>query len=35
MIYELIIKEEAEIEILDAFNYYQNQQKGLGEKFIN
>lgn len=34
MIYELIIQEEASLEILEAYIYYENAQKGLGEKFI-
>jgi hypothetical protein len=34
MIYELVIKEEAEIEVQDAFSYYQKQRKGLGFRFM-
>ncbi|MFN4365050.1 type II toxin-antitoxin system RelE/ParE family toxin [Chryseobacterium hispalense] len=34
MIYELIIQEEASLEILEAYIYYENAQKGLGEKFM-
>lgn len=34
MIYELIIQEEAGLEILEAYIYYENAQKGLGEKFM-
>lgn len=32
MIYELIVQEEASLEILEAYNY-ENAQTGLGEKF--
>ena len=28
------IKEEAELEILEAYFYYEEKQKGLGEKFL-
>ncbi|CAN5224694.1 type II toxin-antitoxin system RelE/ParE family toxin [soil metagenome] len=31
---ELVIKEEASIEIQDAFDYYEEQQVGLGAYFI-
>jgi len=34
MIYELIIQEEVSLEILEAYIYYENAQKGLGEKFM-
>ena len=34
MTYELIIQEEASLEILEAYIYYENAQKGLGEKFM-
>lgn len=34
MIYELIIQEEASLEVLEAYIYYENAQKGLGEKFM-
>ncbi|HCR74905.1 MAG TPA: plasmid stabilization system [Chryseobacterium sp.] len=34
MIYEIIIQEEAGLEILEAYIYYGNAQKGLGEKFM-
>ncbi|SHE85122.1 hypothetical protein SAMN05444408_10532 [Chryseobacterium takakiae] len=34
MIYELIIQEEASLEILEAYIYYENAQKGLVEKFM-
>jgi len=34
MIYELIVQEEANLEILEAYLYYENAQKGLGEKFM-
>jgi len=32
--YELIIRKEAEIEIIEAVLYYENQQKGLGKRFL-
>ena len=32
--YTLEIKEEANIEIIDAYSYYENQQSGLGETFF-
>lgn len=34
MKYHLIIKEEANQEIIDSYLYYENQSKGLGEKFL-
>lgn len=34
MKYPLEIKEEAELEILEAYLYYEEKQKGLGEKFL-
>lgn len=34
MTYELILQEEASLEILEAYIYYENAQKGLGEKFM-
>ena len=34
MKYNLIIKEEANQEIIDSYLYYENQSKGLGEKFL-
>ncbi len=34
MIYELVVQEEASLEILEAYIYYENTQKGLGEKFM-
>lgn len=34
MIYELILQEEASLEILEAYIYYENVQNGLGEKFM-
>lgn len=33
MIYELVVQEEASLEILEAYIYYENVQAGLGEKF--
>ncbi|HBR11803.1 MAG TPA: plasmid stabilization system [Chryseobacterium sp.] len=32
--YTLEIKEEANLEIIDAYSYYENQQSGLGETFF-
>lgn len=34
MIYELEIKEEADLEIINAYLYYENKQSGLGEKLL-
>jgi len=34
MTYELILQEEASLEILEAYIYYEDSQKGLGEKFM-
>lgn len=34
MIYELVVQEEANLEILEAYVYYENTQTGLGEKFM-
>lgn len=34
MIYNHIIKEEAELETLEAYLYYEEKQKGLGNKFL-
>lgn len=34
MIYNLQIKEEASLEIIEAFLYYEEQKTGLGEKFL-
>jgi hypothetical protein len=34
MTYELILQEEASLEILEAYIYYEDAQKGLGEKFM-
>ncbi len=33
--YELIIKEEANLEIIDSYLFYESKSKGLGEKFLN
>ena len=35
MSYTLEIKEEADLEIRDAYLYYESKQIGLGEKFLN
>lgn len=32
---ELIVKEEARLEIIDAYQYYENARTGLGEIFLN
>ena len=34
MAYNLIIKEEADADALEAFLYYQDRQNGLGERFL-
>lgn len=34
MTYELILQEEAGLEILEAYIYYEDSQKGLGEIFM-
>jgi len=33
--YNLIIKEEAKEEIIEAYSWYENKQIELGERFIN
>jgi hypothetical protein len=33
MIYELIIKEEANNEIIESYSYYESKSEGLGDKF--
>ena len=33
MTYKLLVKEEARLEIIEAFLYYESQQTGLGLKF--
>src|ERR1700755_1336044 len=35
MSYILIIKEEARLDILDTYLYYEDQQSDLGEKFLS
>lgn len=35
MIYELEIVEEADLEIIDAYLYYESKQFGLGENFLD
>ncbi len=35
MPYQLIIREEAYLEIIEAYNYYQSKSPGLGERFIS
>jgi len=34
MAYNLIIKEEADADALESFLYYEEQQDGLGERFL-
>jgi hypothetical protein len=34
MKHELIIKEEAKFEVLEAYNYYENANRGLGDIFL-
>jgi plasmid stabilization system protein ParE len=33
-LYDLIIKEEAKFEIIEAYNWYESKQEGLGERFV-
>jgi plasmid stabilization system protein ParE len=33
--YNLVIKEEAELEIDSAYNYYESEQENLGERFLD
>ena len=35
MAYKLIIKDEAEQDIIDGFHFYAGKASGLGERFIN
>ena len=35
MPYQLIIREEAHLETLEAYHYYQSKSPGLGERFIS
>ena len=32
--YNLIVKEEADREVIDAFHWYEDKSKGLGERFL-
>ncbi len=34
MVYTVIIKEEAHQDISEAYNYYEDKQEGLGERFL-
>src|SRR5687767_187305 len=34
MAYNIIIKEEAHLDTSTAYDYYENEQKGLGEEFL-
>lgn len=34
MAYKIIIREEAHADAMDAYNYYEGQLQGLGEKFL-
>lgn len=35
MAHEVIIKQEAHNDISEAYNYYEDKQQGLGERFLN
>ncbi|MFA6059639.1 MAG: type II toxin-antitoxin system RelE/ParE family toxin [Taibaiella sp.] len=35
MPYTLVIKEEARLDMLEAYQYYEQQQTGLGEQFLS
>jgi hypothetical protein len=35
MTFELIIKEEAQLEIIETFIYYEGKKEGLGESFLD
>ena len=35
MLYNLIIKEEAKQDMMDAFLYYEDKQAGLGDQFLH
>ena len=35
MTYKLVVKPEAELDILESAKWYENQQKGLGIRFVN
>jgi len=35
MAYNLIFKEGARLDMLDAYHYYEQQQPGLGERFLS
>ena len=34
MTFKLIIKEEAQLEVIEAFLYYERKQSGLGDLFL-
>jgi len=34
MVYHLIITEGAELDMLEAYGYYEDQESGLGERFL-
>jgi hypothetical protein len=34
MIYQLIIREKAEVHLRDIYNWYEEQKKGLGMNFL-
>jgi toxin ParE1/3/4 len=34
MTYQIVLKEEAVADISEAYHYYENQSKGLGERFL-
>ena len=35
MTFKLIIKEEAQLEVIEAFLYYERKQSGLGDLFLD
>ena len=35
MKYDLVIKEEAELDISESYQWYESKRNGLGEKFLN
>jgi toxin ParE1/3/4 len=35
MKYRLVVTEDAELDIEDAMDWYENEQKGLGRKYLN
>ena len=35
MRYDLVIKEEAELDIFESYQWYESKRNGLGEEFLN